>query len=83
MLHLGNFRTIDLNYSVAKVGNLLEESLNQKNLICTHLLTYHDYPAYNGSYTRSYKTVSNFLNSASSKPELIIDLHRDAIRKQK
>lgn len=77
MLHLGNFRTIDLNYSVAGVGTTLEKCLTNKGFNVTHLLTYHDYPAYNGSYTRSYETVSNSLNGKTT--QIVIDLHRDAV----
>ena len=42
-----------------------------------HDSTYHDYPAYTGSYTRSCSTVQNLLNSFNS--DIILDLHRDAI----
>ena len=79
MLHLGNYRTIDLNYSVAKVGTVLSDKLTEKGYNVTHLLTYHDYPAYNGSYTRSYETVNNFLSSTENKPQVVIDIHRDAV----
>ena len=75
----GNYRTTDLNYSVAQVGTVLSELLTGKGYNVTHLLTYHDYPAYNGSYTRSYETVSNFLATTETKPQVVIDLHRDAV----
>ena len=42
-----------------------------------HDKTYHDYPAYTGSYTRSKKTVEGILQS--NPTDIIIDLHRDAI----
>ena len=42
-----------------------------------HNTSYHDYPAYNGSYTRSLATVENILKTTPS--DIIIDLHRDAI----
>jgi stage II sporulation protein P len=74
----GNFRTTDLNYSVAKVGTILTDCLNAKGYSVTHSLNYHDYPAYNGSYTRSLSTVSSLLKENPST-ELVIDLHRDAI----
>lgn len=73
----GNYRTTDLNYSVAKVGDELEKYLKKYNLDVDHDKTYHDYPAYTGSYTRSLKTVQNILNS--KKYDIIIDLHRDAV----
>lgn len=74
----GNFRTIDLNYSVAHVGDELTKNLTEKGYNVTHNKTYHDYPAYSGSYNRSYKTVSNAL-SGDCWTEFVIDLHRDAL----
>ncbi len=73
----GNFRTTDLNYSVARVGTELENNLKQYGLNVVHNVNYHDYPAYTGSYTRSEETVKNCLKDNPS--DIIIDLHRDAI----
>ena len=73
----GNFRTTDLNYTVSRVGDELAEYLNQYGFNVIHDKTYHDYPAYSGSYTRSAKTVNNIVQTNSSN--IIIDLHRDAI----
>ena len=42
-----------------------------------HNKTYHDYPSYTGSYSRSLSTVSNLLKN--TKADIIIDIHRDAI----
>ena len=74
----GNFRTIDLNYSVSRVGDELEKALNSYGCTVIHDRTYHDYPAYNGSYSRSLITAQNML-SANPDAEIVIDLHRDAI----
>ena len=74
----GNFRTIDLNYSVSRVGDELEKALNSYGCTVIHDRTYHDYPAYNGSYSRSLVTAQNIL-SANQDADIIIDLHRDAI----
>lgn len=73
----GNFRTTDLNYTVTRVGTELDNYLKQYNLNVMHDTSYHDYPSYNGSYTRSLQTVENMLQTTSS--DIIIDLHRDAI----
>ena len=73
----GNFRTTDLNFSIARVGNELTNCLTTYGFKVTHDKTYHDYPAYSGSYTRSASTVSNVLKTNPS--DIIIDLHRDAI----
>ena len=73
----GNFRTTDLNFSVTKVGTELENQLKQYNYSVIHDTSYHDYPAYNGSYTRSLATVENILKTTPS--DIVIDVHRDAI----
>ncbi len=73
----GNFRSTDLNFTVTRVGTELTNYLNKYNISVTHDTSYHDYPAYNGSYTRSLNTVENILKTYSS--DIIIDLHRDAI----
>lgn len=74
----GNFRTIDLNYSVSRVGDELENCLNSYGCTVIHDRTYHDYPAYNGSYSRSLVTAQNVL-STNQDADIVIDLHRDAI----
>ena len=73
----GNFRTTDLNFTVTRVGTELENNLKQYGYNVVHSTDYHDYPAYNGSYTRSLKTVENLLQTTQS--DIIIDVHRDAI----
>ncbi len=73
----GNFRTTDLSFSVARVGDELSNYLTSFGFNTYHDKTYHDYPAYTGSYTRSKETVENILKDNSS--DIIIDLHRDAI----
>ena len=73
----GNFRTTDLKYSVARVGDELTKYLKKYNFNVIHNKTYHDYPSYNGSYSRSLASVSNILKN--TKADIIIDLHRDAI----
>ena len=73
----GNYRTTDLNFTVTRVGTELETQLKQYNYNVVHSTDYHDYPAYNGSYTRSLKTVENILQTTPA--DIIIDVHRDAI----
>ena len=73
----GTYRTTDLNYSVARVGDELENYLKGFGFNVNHNKTYHDYPAYTGSYSRSSATVQGVLNSFNA--DIIIDLHRDAI----
>ena len=73
----GNYRTTDLNYTVVRVGTELENYLKQYNINVVHNTSYHDYPSYTGSYTRSLQTVENELKTTQS--DIIIDLHRDAV----
>lgn len=73
----GTFRTTDLNFTVTRVGGELENQLKQYGYNVIHNTDYHDYPAYNGSYTRSLATVENILKETPS--DIIIDVHRDAV----
>ena len=74
----GNFRTTDLNFSVARVGEELKKQLESYNIKVIQNKTYHDYPSYNGSYSRSLTTANNMLNE-NKDADIVIDLHRDAI----
>lgn len=77
----GNYRTTDSNYSVARVGTELANQLAGKGYTAIHDTTFHDYPAYTGSYTRSLSTIKNLLNTYRNV-ECVFDIHRDALRKQ-
>lgn len=74
----GSFRTIDLNYSVSRVGDELTNQLKSFGKTVIHDKTYHDYPSYNGSYSRSLATAQKVL-SENQDAQIVIDLHRDAI----
>jgi len=74
----GSYRTTDLNYTVARVGDELEKHLKKLNFNVIHDKTYHDFPAYSGSYDRSYETVSKILQE-NNGVDVVFDLHRDAI----
>ena len=74
----GTYRTTDLNYNVARVGLELKNQLNSYGYNVLHDTTYHDYPAYSGSYGRSLTTVENLLKQ-NTNTDVVIDLHRDAI----
>lgn len=73
----GTFRTTDPNYNVIRVGTELENHLKQFKFNVIHSTSFHDYPAYNGSYTRSLATVEGILKTTPS--DIVIDVHRDAI----
>lgn len=75
----GNFRTTDLNFSVVRVGRELKDRLTNYGFNVIHDETYHDYPAYSGSYNRSLTSIKNDLAS-NPNTQIVIDLHRDAWR---
>ena len=75
---VGNYRTKDLNYSVVKVGDVLEKELKKYKFNVIHDKTKHDYPAYTGSYSRSLKTIKKILKKQEDT-EIIFDIHRDAV----
>ena len=62
----------NVQYQNVKIKNQTTYNLN-----VVHDTSYHDYPSYTGSYTRSLNTVENILKTTTS--DIIIDLHRDAI----
>lgn len=74
----GNFRTTDLNYTVARVGDELEKYLTSFGFNVIHDKTHHDYPSYSGSYDNSYETVSRILEE-NKGVQIIFDIHRDAV----
>ena len=74
----GNFRTTDLNHNITRVGKELSGFLTEKGINVIHDVTYHDYPAYTGSYNRALITINDVL-SKNKDTELILDLHRDAL----
>ena len=74
----GTYRTTDLNYNIARVGKELSNQLKSYNYNVIQDTTYHDYPAYSGSYERSLATVKNLLLT-NKDTDVILDLHRDAI----
>ena len=73
----GTYRTTDLNFTVTRVGTELSNQLGNFGYNVIHNTDYHDYPSYNGSYTRSLATVENILKTNPS--DIVIDLHRDAV----
>lgn len=72
------YRTEDLNYNVVKVGDVLTQELESRGFKVLHDKTLHDYPSYNGSYSRSFDTIAQYLETYPSI-KIVIDLHRDAI----
>lgn len=74
----GNFRTQDENFNMIRVGEELAARLRDYGIEVIHSKTFHDYPSYNGSYSRSLKTAEKIKND-NLDADIFIDLHRDAI----
>ncbi len=74
----GNFRTLNKERSVIRVGTELEKYMTEYGYNVTHDMTLFDYPSYNDSYDRSYDSVSKFLKD-NEETEIFLDIHRDAI----
>lgn len=73
-----DYRTIDTNYSVIRVGRALAEALRAYGLNVLHDEGLYDYPSYTSSYVRSGEAVEEYLE-AYPGISLVIDLHRDAL----
>jgi len=71
-------RTLDEEYNMVKLGKIIADKLNAAGIKTLHDTTTHDYPQYNGSYTRSAATVNSYLKKYPDI-KIVIDLHRDAI----
>lgn len=72
-----NYRTIDKQYNMVSVGNVLYERLKAKGYDCIHDEELHDYPSYNGAYKSSLATVEKYMRK--QKYDFVIDIHRDAL----
>lgn len=71
-------RTTNNTKNTVRVGEELARALNQLGIVTIQDTTQHDYPDYNGSYTRSAQTMEDYLEKYPSI-QVVIDLHRDAI----
>lgn len=74
----GNFRTLDINYSVVRVGTELTKYMKHYGYNVIHDTTLYDYPSYNASYDRSLKGVAKLLEQ-NKNTDILFDIHRDAI----
>lgn len=74
----GVTRSTDKSLSVCSVGDAIAKQLQEAGIGVVHDTTYHDYPAYNGSYSRSLVTLKNDLKKYPSV-QVTLDIHRDAM----
>lgn len=70
-------RSTDDNVNVIAVGNEICAVLEENGIKTIHDTTYHDYPSYQGSYTRALSTIETQLANNPSI-QIVLDIHRDA-----
>ncbi len=71
------YRTLDEAYNMISVGDALARVLEENGIRVIHDRTLHDYPSYNGAYSRARQTIAGYLEQYPSI-QLVLDLHRDA-----
>ena len=70
-------RTTDNARNVVAVGNVICGKLEEYGIKTVHDTTVHDYPSYQGAYTRTLKTIESNLKKYPSI-KAVLDVHRDA-----
>ena len=73
-----NYRTTDETKNMVMVGDAIQAELEARGIGVIHVRTVHDYPSYNGSYSRSRETIIPILEQYPSI-KVVLDIHRDAI----
>ena len=72
-----SWRTLDDRYNLVSIGDRVAQLLTEAGIPTVQDRQLHDYPSYNGSYTRARKSIKAFLEEYPTI-RLILDLHRDA-----
>ncbi len=70
-------RTTDPQKSVVAVGDVICDTLESYGIHCYHDTAVHDYPSYQGSYTRALRTVEKDMDTYRNV-KVVLDVHRDA-----
>ena len=73
-----NTRTTDESLNMVALGNIIADTLNKNGISTVHDTTVHDFPEYNGSYSRAAKTITSNIKKYPSI-KIVIDVHRDSI----
>ncbi len=81
--YVSPWRTLDKNKNIAKVGDEIKNILQDEyGIQVLHDTTVHDYPTYDGSYTRSLKTIERVLKE-NPTIKYVFDIHRDGLKDTK
>ncbi len=75
---IGNYHSLNRRFTVISVGEELKKNLENSGYNVIHDDTIHDYPSYQGSYSRSLQTLNKNLGKYPSL-KIIFDVHRDGI----
>ncbi|MDD6484972.1 MAG: stage II sporulation protein P [Clostridiales bacterium] len=70
-------RNTDETKNVTAVGQVICQTLEGYGISTVHDTTVHDYPTYQGAYTRALKTIEKNLREYPSI-KVVLDVHRDA-----
>ena len=70
-------RNTDDTLNVVAVGEEIKATLEANGINAVHDTTYHDYPSYQGAYSRALTTIENQLK-ANPSIKIVLDVHRDA-----
>ena len=71
-------RNTDRSKNMVAVGEVFKKVLEEAGIQTIHDTTVHDYPSYNGAYTRSKVTVKSNMEKYPSI-KVVLDVHRDGI----
>lgn len=74
------YRTLDCEYNVVVLGDLLQEMLEKAGITVLHDRTMHDQPSYNDSYENARNAAQEYLRQYPSI-RMVLDVHRDAALK--
>ena len=71
------YRTVDTDYNMVSVGELLAQRLTEAGIGVVHDRTLHDHPSYTDAYASSRQGVQDYL-ARYPTIRLVLDLHRDS-----
>ena len=70
-------RTTNEHYNMCHIGDIVAETLSQSGIKVIHDKSIHDYPSYQGAYTRALKTIEKNMEE-HPQIKVVLDIHRDA-----
>ncbi len=71
-------RTTDNDRNVTAVGKVIADTLKENSIGVVHCDTRHDYPSYDGAYSRSYDSITQYLEKYD-EIKVVLDVHRDSM----